>query len=420
MKKLLITLTITIFCLMSFLPVAAIGFDFDTAAKSVFVIVSGDEHQISQGSGFAIDNNLIVTNAHVILNKDQIAIACYSETDENNIGDAYAAELVSIDEDIDIAVLRVNGITLTPLKQADVTTIKNGDDVYAIGAPEGLPYTLTKGTVSSKLREMNGVKYVQTDAAINPGNSGGPLLNDDGEVIGINTLKSASGENMGFAIRIDFAMSYINGNSGASIQNKDKGSGNSGPSSGPKDDGRTYGSGSSNNSSSVVIYVVVSAVTVAVLGFVLKLILSSAANKDKSNADLDVPVIENSFAAQGTDFDSSQETSLIFQQKTTGGLCILSGSMKDAALNMTDGQSVIIGKDPNLANLILDASYSMVSRVHCTVTYVAKVDKYFVTDCSTNGTYYGNGIRFVRNARTPVAKGSIIKLANDNCLIKLI
>lgn len=298
-------------------------------------------------------------------------ITCYSETDENNIGDAYAAELVSIDEDIDIAVLRVDEITLTPLRQADAATIKNGDDVYAIGAPEGLPYTLTKGTVSSKLREMNGVKYVQTDAAINPGNSGGPLLNDDGEVIGINTLKSASGENMGFAIRIDFAMSYINGNSGASIQNEDNGSGNGSPSSGPKYNGRTYGSGSSNNGSSVVIYAVVSAVTVAVLGFVLKLILSSAANKDKSNADFGVPVIENDFAAQETGVDNSQETSLIFQQKTTGGLCILSGSMKDAALNMTDGQSVIIGKDPNLANLILDASYSMVSRVHCTVTYVA-------------------------------------------------
>lgn len=176
----------------SVLPANAIGFDAEEVYKSVFVVYSGN----SLGSGFAIGENCIVTNAHVIENVHSITLTSYE-------GNKYTASLLGIDEDKDIAVLIIKDASFPYLKMANLSTVKIGDDIYAIGAPKGMAYTLTKGTVSTKERIVENESFIQIDAAINEGNSGGPLLNDAGEVLGMNTMKMTDSEGIGLAIPAD-------------------------------------------------------------------------------------------------------------------------------------------------------------------------------------------------------------------------
>ncbi len=198
LKRIAITLFVLAMILASSLSAYAIGFDTEEVYNSVFVVYSGN----SMGSGFAIGENCIITNAHVINNQYDVRIETYG-------GEIKRAFIVSIDERIDIAVIGVPGASFTPLRVADLSTVNIGDDVYAIGAPNSLAFTLTKGVVSSKERLVSRQKYIQTDAAINSGNSGGPLLNDAGEVIGVNSYKMSDSEGIGLAIPIDVVVSYL-------------------------------------------------------------------------------------------------------------------------------------------------------------------------------------------------------------------
>ena len=92
---------------------------------------------------------------------------------------------------------------------ANLSAVKIGDEIYTIGAPKGMAYTLTKGTISAKERIIREKSYIQIDAAINEGNSGGPLLNDSGEVLGMNTLKMTDSEGIGLSIPTDRIENYL-------------------------------------------------------------------------------------------------------------------------------------------------------------------------------------------------------------------
>ena len=176
----------------------AINFDAEQLYDSVFVIYSGE----ALGSGFAIGENCIVTNAHVVEDPSNITIESY---DENY----YQAEVVGINEEQDIAVLTVANVSFPYLSIADFSAAKAGDDVFAIGAPRGMAYTITKGGLSAKSRTIAGETYIQTDAAINEGNSGGPLLNDEGQVLGMNTLKMSDSEGIGLSIPMSTVCTYV-------------------------------------------------------------------------------------------------------------------------------------------------------------------------------------------------------------------
>ena len=182
------------------LPISAsaIGFNAEETYQSVFVVTSGN----SLGSGFAVGENCIVTNAHVLDNPNNIHLTTYS-------GETYSAYLVDMDQQKDIAVLGVKDVKFTPLKIADYAALNTGDDAYAIGAPKSMAYTLTKGVISAKERKIRGHTYIQTDAAINEGNSGGPLMNEEGNVIGINTLKMSDSEGIGLAIPMSVVSEFI-------------------------------------------------------------------------------------------------------------------------------------------------------------------------------------------------------------------
>lgn len=198
-EKLLMGVWCCIMSLFAFsINVFAMEFDAENAYESIFVIYSGN----SAGSGFAIGENTVVTNAHVIANENDITIYGYN-------GETYRASVYLIDTSFDIAILSVEDGKFAPLEIGDSDSIKAGDDIYAIGAPKSLDYTLTKGVISNKSRKFGNYTYIQIDAAINSGNSGGPLLNSKGQVIGVNSMKMSDAEGIGMSIPISSVVSFV-------------------------------------------------------------------------------------------------------------------------------------------------------------------------------------------------------------------
>lgn len=170
---------------------------------------------IGQGSGFVFavkdtllsDKTYILTNNHLVQNADKIHITLQDKRE-------FTAKIVGVDPKSDVALLEINTSKLPALTLGDSSTLQVGEWVIAIGNPFGLSHTLTVGVVSATGRTSLGISdyedFIQTDAAINPGNSGGPLVNLNGEVVGMNTaIFSRSGGYMGigFAIPINLAKS---------------------------------------------------------------------------------------------------------------------------------------------------------------------------------------------------------------------
>lgn len=159
------------------------------------------EQQQGLGSGFIFsEDGYILTNNHVIDGAEKMLVYLSSREAP------YEAKLVGQAPDLDLAVIKITGDTTFPyLKLGDSDKVAVGDWVVAIGNPYGLDHTVTVGVISATGRPLTieGTMYqnlFQTDAAINPGNSGGPMLNLDGEVIGLNTAVNASAQGIGFAI----------------------------------------------------------------------------------------------------------------------------------------------------------------------------------------------------------------------------
>lgn len=166
------------------------------------------EKERSLGSGFIIDSSgLIITNNHVIEDADDILVRMSDDKE-------YHARVMGRDEKTDIALIKIKGGGVFPfLPLGDSRKMRIGDWVVAIGNPFGLEHTVTVGILSARGRAIGAGPYddfLQTDASINPGNSGGPLLNLDGEVIGINTAIVAGGNGIGFAIPTKMASKIIN------------------------------------------------------------------------------------------------------------------------------------------------------------------------------------------------------------------
>ncbi len=170
--------------------------------------------QRSSGSGVVLDaNGFIVTNAHVVEGARRVQVALNLDKMQNGRkgsilkprGEIVGAQIVGIDRETDLAVLKVDKSNLPFLKLGDSDTVEKGQLVLAFGSPMGLENSVTMGVVSSiarQLRPEDRMIYIQTDAPINPGNSGGPLVDTHGNVIGINTLifsQSGGSEGIGFA-----------------------------------------------------------------------------------------------------------------------------------------------------------------------------------------------------------------------------
>jgi len=166
------------------------------------------DRERGQGSGVIIDKNgLVLTNAHVVERVDNVSVTLADGTNRDG-------QVLGTDSITDLALVKIDNqddSSFAPL--GDSEELEVGDWAIALGTPYGLEKTVTLGIVSSLHRDINSLGFsdkrldlIQTDAAINPGNSGGPLINSNGQVIGINTLvRSGPGAGLGFAIPINLA-----------------------------------------------------------------------------------------------------------------------------------------------------------------------------------------------------------------------
>uniref|UniRef100_A0A3Q3DLY9 HtrA serine peptidase 1 n=1 Tax=Hippocampus comes TaxID=109280 RepID=A0A3Q3DLY9_HIPCM len=173
------------------------------------MVYSKREVAVASGSGFVVsEDGLIVTNAHVVANKHRVKVELKS-------GATFDAKILDVDEKADIALIKINVHSKLPvLLLGRSAELRPGEFVVAIGSPFSLQNTVTTGIVSTTQRQgkelglrNSDMDYIQTDAIINYGNSGGPLVNLDGEVIGINTLKVTAG--ISFAIPSDKIREFL-------------------------------------------------------------------------------------------------------------------------------------------------------------------------------------------------------------------
>ncbi len=182
-------------------------FGFD----DLFGVPHRERIQRSLGSGFIIDaRGFVLTNYHVIRGAHEILVQIEDERE-------VSAGLVGAEPDIDVALLHVEDTGLEPAVLGNSDNLEVGEWVLAIGNPFGLSQTVTAGIVSAKGRSYSDLginqrgyqNYIQTDASINPGNSGGPLVNTSGEVVGMNTAISSSGQGLGFAVPINMIKAIL-------------------------------------------------------------------------------------------------------------------------------------------------------------------------------------------------------------------
>jgi serine protease Do len=181
----------------------------------------GDDGQVreSLGSGFIVDpKGYIITNNHVIEKADKIYVKLSTDPDSQDLG--RPARVIGVDKATDLAVIKIDTSSALPtVRLGNSDTAQVGDWVEAIGSPFALSQTVTAGIISAKNRTIEpGASgqfqhFIQTDAAINPGNSGGPLLNMNGEVIGVNTAiytQSAGYQGIGFAMPANTVVEIYN------------------------------------------------------------------------------------------------------------------------------------------------------------------------------------------------------------------
>jgi serine protease Do len=163
----------------------------------------GDAQPRGVGSGFILNaDGYVLTNAHVVDGADEVIVTLADKRE-------FKAKIIGADKRSDVALVRIDASGLPTVRIGDVSKLKVGEWVIAIGSPFGLESTVTAGIVSAKSRDTGELlPLIQTDVAINPGNSGGPLINMRGEVVGINSqIYSRSGgyQGISFAIPIDEA-----------------------------------------------------------------------------------------------------------------------------------------------------------------------------------------------------------------------
>jgi len=183
----------------------------NNSMKSIVKIEGSVKGEISQGSGFFIaDDGYIVTNTHIISDLDTSSIQI--ETYDGKVYTFFETASIIGNSKMDVSLLKINSSDYLPLKLADSDDVFMGEKTLAIGNPFGLGFSVTQGIVSGIRKEIKGVKgYIQTDTPLNPGNSGGPLLNMDGEVVGINNYKIFLSDGLGFALESNQIKNTVNG-----------------------------------------------------------------------------------------------------------------------------------------------------------------------------------------------------------------
>jgi len=182
----------------------------DTVSEAVVKISSPG----GSGSGFFInEDGFLITNYHVVEKETRIEVTVFRKAKNGFETKKFKkVKIEAINPFVDLALLKVEdlGDTKVPFVYlGDITRIKAGEEVFAIGNPMGLERTVTNGVISTKNRAFEGLLYIQTNADINPGNSGGPLFNLAGEVIGVTNMGYIFLGGLGFAIPVNYVKHFI-------------------------------------------------------------------------------------------------------------------------------------------------------------------------------------------------------------------
>ncbi len=203
------TVATTLLVVALLLATAALcGADFSQAVKqvdpAVVTITAGDK----SGAGFIVSpGGFILTNNHVIEGTDETKLQVKLQNDEE-----LSATIAHTSIERDLCVLRIERTNLPVVQFASSEKLTSGQDVAAIGAPLGLEHSVTRGVISALAREIEGQKYIQIDAALNEGNSGGPVINEQGQVIGVAVMIATEAQNVGFAIPSTAVMQFMQAN----------------------------------------------------------------------------------------------------------------------------------------------------------------------------------------------------------------
>jgi len=200
-----------LFLLLLLSPISLAAEDQPSAEKiveqvmpAIVAIRADTPGGLAAGTGFLIDGTgLIVTNLHVIEGARRVGVKLHS-------GEQYSqVRIAAFDKERDLAILRIPGANLPTLNLGNSDGVRVGATVYAIGNPLGLEESVTMGIVSSIREWEHGTRVIQTDSAVSPGNSGGPLIDRSGSVIGVVTFKVEDGENINFAVPINYARALL-------------------------------------------------------------------------------------------------------------------------------------------------------------------------------------------------------------------
>lgn len=176
---------------------SAEGIYKQTISKVAMIISYKDGIPYSQGSGFFIDKNTLVTNFHCVAGAERVEFKIAGNEEVYK-----GAKVVKASDDYDLAIIKTKQ-DFPFVKVDSLGKDKVGSKIYAIGNPRGLEGTISDGILSGK-RDNEGIEYLQITAPINPGNSGGPVLNDKGEVIGVATFTFRNSQNLNFAMPIKY------------------------------------------------------------------------------------------------------------------------------------------------------------------------------------------------------------------------
>jgi len=168
---------------------------FATLSASVALVSTRGAGGGASGSGVVIDRETVITNCHVVRRAPEIQVRVS--------GRSYPGTVLVADEVFDLCTLSVGGLNAPAVGIGSVTSLRTGQKVYAIGAPQGLELSLSDGLVSS-LREVPGGTVIQTTAPISPGSSGGGLFDAEGRLVGIMTFQHRYGQNLNFAVPADW------------------------------------------------------------------------------------------------------------------------------------------------------------------------------------------------------------------------
>lgn len=422
------------FIMVSFmvpLSAAAIEADIETMKNSsVRVLITQGGRLLAKGSGFVIDDGKhIVTNYHVIEAVEKQGAQAWVALGRGR-DLLRALEIRATSQANDIAVLSVDQKLAKPsVKLVRREDIKAAEPVIAVGFPGtsdrvdedwlNAPATPTPGQVVQKLRLGGGAHMVQITADINPGNSGGPVFNARGHVIGMSTLKGRS-SSLNYAVDADEIMEVIKRTNAVAERAPAIGSGSREPAPPPPPPQDTKPPVAPPPPPEPPFYqnplVIGGIVLVVVLLGGMMFMMSRKKSAPPMPMQMPMqPPMPHQQIPQGAPPAAPKPTVAAAVKRSS--IVGVSGFFAGKTIEVVSGRPMMIGRDPQQAQLVFPSEMSEISRVHCIVTFDAASQSFTIEDRSTNGTYFVNGQKI--NGQAKLRSGERFYLSDPAHLFEL-